>query len=331
MTTRKLTPADLDAVVAIDAGIVGRSRRAYLERRLRAALNDPKLHVQFAVEENGALAGYVLARRLVGEFGRSEPSLRLEVIGVRKDAQGHGLGDALMNALSSWAKEHDVPWIRTQASWRDHGMLRFFDHSGFELAKHQVVDCEVRAASKYLDQEREEREHEIPEETGREIDYGVSPSDHYDTLARDRVNVRLLEAQDARHIARIDRNLTGRDRSAYIDQAVREALEGSGVRVSLVARTEGIVSGFVMAKSDYGDFGRTEPVAVIDTLGVDPAYAHHGVGKGMLSQLFTNLTALGVERVETIVSRENFTLLSFLYRVGFGPSQRLGFEKKVLV
>jgi ribosomal protein S18 acetylase RimI-like enzyme len=70
-------------------------------------------------------------------------------------------------------------------------------------------------------------------------------------------------------------------------------------------------------------------VAVLDTIGVDPDYAHRGVGHALLSQLFVNLAALRVERVETMVTRENFGLLGFFYDAGFGQSQRLSFDKQV--
>ncbi len=326
LTARRLTPADLDAVVAIDAAIVGRSRRGYFEKRLKAALSDPKLHVQFGIDRAGVLSGYLMARRFVGEFGRTEPAVRLEIMGVRPGDQGKGTGDALLDALAKWAVGADVRLIRTQASWRDHGMLRFFDHSGFELAKHQVMDCEVGAASRILDRETEPSDVVGP---ANEIDYGAPAADHYETLARDRADIRLLTLGDAPEVARIDKHLTGRDRSAYIDMAVREAVEGSAVRVSLTARKAGLFVGFVMAKADFGDYGRTEPVAVLDILGVDPAFAHQRIGSALLSQLLVNLSALGVERIETIVSRENYGLLAFLYRVGFGPSRRLGFEKRV--
>jgi GNAT superfamily N-acetyltransferase len=326
-SARRLAPADLDSVVAIDEALVGRSRRDYFERRLRAALGDPSRHVQFAIEREGRLAGYVLARRLAGEFGRIEPALRLEVIGVRPGEQGHGLGDALLGALTGWAREHEVGEIRTQASWRDHAMLRFFDHAGFELAENQVVECDISAGKRNLD--REPAGEPAEPLSGREIDYGAPPRDDYEALARDRVEVRLLRPEDTAVVARIDRKVTGRDRSDYIERAVKEVLEGSAVRVSLLARSADVPVGFLMAKTDLGDYGRTEPVAVIDTIDVDPAFAHHGVGRAMLSQLFVNLGALQVERVETVVARENFGLLGFLYRVGFGPSRRLGFVKQL--
>jgi ribosomal protein S18 acetylase RimI-like enzyme len=96
-----------------------------------------------------------------------------------------------------------------------------------------------------------------------------------------------------------------------------------------VASIDGIAAGFVTARADFGDYGRVEPVAVLDTIGVDPDYAHRGVGHALLSQLFANLKALGVDRVETMVARENFALLGFFYDVSFEQSQRLAFDKRV--
>ena len=84
-----------------------------------------------------------------------------------------------------------------------------------------------------------------------------------------------------------------------------------------------------MARVDLGDFGRTEPTAVVDTIGVDPAYAHRGVGHALLSQLFANLGALRVERVETIVAPDDLALLGFLYDAGFVPSQRIAFVRQL--
>ncbi|MDH5352679.1 MAG: GNAT family N-acetyltransferase, partial [Betaproteobacteria bacterium] len=98
---------------------------------------------------------------------------------------------------------------------------------------------------------------------------------------------------------------------------------------SLAARKDGIMAGYVMARADLGDFGRTEPVAVIDTLGVAPEYAHHGVGHALLQQLFLNLNALRIERVETVVAVQALPLLGFFLDAGFAPAQRLAFVKRL--
>src|SRR5262249_41570885 len=66
---RALTAADFDAVVALDARISGVQRRSYFERRLRAALRQPRRHLQLAADD---LAGFVLARKAGGEYGDPE-------------------------------------------------------------------------------------------------------------------------------------------------------------------------------------------------------------------------------------------------------------------
>jgi ribosomal protein S18 acetylase RimI-like enzyme len=292
--TRRLTAADLPAVVAIDAALSGRARGDYFARRVAAAQRDAERHLQVGVAEDGALAGFMLGRVLEGEFGRSEPELRLEAFGVRAASQGRGLGSALAGAFEREAARRGASAIRTAALWREHGLLRFFDHAGYRLAGEHVLDCE--------------------------------PHD-YEPEARDAVQIDLLQEVDIEGVTRIDRRHTGRDRRGFLCRALREALADSAVRVSLAARVDGAVAGFLMARMDYGDFGRVEPSAVIDTVGVDPLREREGLGRALLSQLLLNLRALGVERVETVVAPGNLALLGFFHDAGFRPSERLAFVK----
>jgi len=326
LKARRLAPDDLEAVVAIDARHSGRTRRSYFDRRLRAAELQPALHVQFGVDDRGELAGYVLARQLAGEFGLREPALRLEAIGVRQDEQSHGVGHELMRALEAAARADGIGSIRTTASWRDHRILRFLDAAGFDLGRNQVLQCSVHAGRLGAEHEPDV---EAPDHRNlaRELDYSGNASNDFDALARDRADVRILARDDVADMCRIDRRITGRDRRGYIERLVDEALDDSAVRVSLTARIDGIVAGFVTARTDFGDFGRAEAAAVLDTIGVDPDYAHRGVGTALLSQLFVNLQGLRIEGVETSVGRENFALLGFLYAVGFQPAERLAFVK----
>jgi len=295
---RRLGPADLEAVVAIDAAAGGGSRRDYFERRLAAALRDPVRHLQYAAQDGRDLAGFALARVLAGEFGRDRPALLLEVIGVDSGRRGRGVGAQLLAALESQARSQGIGELWTQASWRQDRMLRFLARAGFDLAASHVLACAVQAA--------------------RGAD--AEP-------ARDRHETRTMKEGDLEAIVRIDRRLTGRERLDYMRSLLSEALGRSAVRVSLVARCEDSIAGFAMARMDFGDFGRAEPVAVLDTLGVDPGFARRGIGAALLSQLFINLAALGIDSVETAVAREDFELLGFLYRAGFGPSPRLAFVK----
>ena len=141
LTIRPLTRNDLAEVVAIDAAIEGRWRRNYVERRLAAALRQPALHAQFAATDSKGLAGFILARVLEGEFGRSQPGLRLEMIGVRPDARGQGGGAKLFRALCDWAGRHGIRDVRTSVGWQDAQMLGWLDAMGFRLASSVILDA----------------------------------------------------------------------------------------------------------------------------------------------------------------------------------------------
>jgi len=323
--TRPLAPGDLDAVVALDAALIGRTRRAYFERRLAAALRQPALHLQFAAEQDGVFAGHALARVLEGEFGRSKPGLRLEVISVARPAQGRGIGRALHGALEQAARKRSIGELRTAAAWRDHAMLRFLAGAGYALSGALVLDCALRGSP--LLARPESFNSPSRDKLGDPNDWSAPAANDFEQLARDIADVRLLTAKDIDDVVRIDRHVTGRDRRAYVQHALDEALRESGVRISLAARIDGVMAGYVMARADLGDFGRTEPVAVIDTLGVSPEYAHRGIGHALLQQLFLNLDALRIERVETVVAVQAIPLLHFFLDTGFAPAQRLAFVK----
>lgn len=326
---RYLNPADLDAVSALDAALTGNPRRAYFERRLAAALRQPKHHVQFAAEAEGRLVGYVMARRLEGEFGRIQPSLQLEAIAVEGGQQGKGVGGALLAELDAYARKHEIPEIRTLVHWRDHSVLRLLDRAGFSVGANHVIECAVHRGA--LGALEEARSPAAPgeERPWRERDYSAPAANDYEALARDVSDIRSMSQADRAHVVSIDKRITGRNREAYIASLFDEAMNDSAVRVSLIARTDDTPAGFIMARTDFGNFGRTEPVAVIDTLGVAPDSGRRGVGTALLSQLFANLQALLVEKVETLVAYNDLGLANFFYRAGFAPSQRLAFIKRL--
>lgn len=323
---RPLAAQDLPAVAAIDATLSGRARSEYFGRRLAAAQRDPERHLQLAAQENNRLAGFMLGRALEGEFGRSEPALRLEAFGVAPSAQGHGLGIALATAFEEQAARRGLCEMRTTALWRQHALLQFLDHAGYSLAPAHVLDCAIAGAP--LGGSREEAVERTAQPADAN-DYGTPRAGDFQALARDDVEVGVLGERDVEGVARVDRGHTGRDRRGYLCRTVREALADSAVRISLAARVDGSVAGYLMARVDYGDFGRAEPVAVIDTIGVDPLRARQGIGRALLSQLFLNLRGLGVERVETVVAPGNLDLMGFFHRAGFSPSERLSFAKKL--
>lgn len=168
----------------------------------------------------------------------------------------------------------------------------------------------------------------IPQRVGdpEELDYSAPRPTDFAELARDRIPVRSLRESDLKALIAIDRRITGRDRSRYFERKLDEALHESDVRVSLVAEADGRAVGFIMARVDFGEFGRLEAAAVMDTIGIDPDYAGKGVGRALLSQLLANLITLRVDKILTELDLSDRELIAFLDRCGFKPSSRLSFD-----
>jgi GNAT superfamily N-acetyltransferase len=142
----------------------------------------------------------------------------------------------------------------------------------------------------------------------------------------DNVLVRSLRQEDAPRLVRMDQAITGRNRSAWYEGKLKRALEESDLRISLGAEVDGCLVGAVLGSLHYGEFGLPEPIAVLDTILVDPGHARHGVGTALLDQFVKNLCALGIERLRTEVAWDEHDLNRFLGRRGFAPAPRLVLE-----
>lgn len=171
----------------------------------------------------------------------------------------------------------------------------------------------------------------IPERVGEaaEVNYSGLAAPNYGPLARDRIPVRAMSESDLRTLVDIDRRITGQDRAEYFERKLEEVLHESDVRVSLVAELDNEPVGFIMARVDYGEFGRLEPTAVLDTIGVDLSHRNKGVGRALLSQLLINLMTLRVECVRTELEWHDHELLAFLDRCRFYTSQQLCLEHAI--
>lgn len=299
---RPMRPDDLEAVTLLDRRSSGTSRRAYLLKRMQVALRQPKRHLQVALTTASGLAGFLLARTAGGEYGRSEEVVVLEAMGVDPALRHRGFGRRLFGSLEDSMRTRGVKTAVTQVDWRNHAMMKFVDGLGFTLAPRPILELPVDRVPLPLD------DAEIEKWPPR---------------------VRHLAPSDLEAVVRIDRAITGTDRREYFKRKFDEVFNESAIEVSLVGEAEGFVVAFAMARVDFGDFGHVEPTAALDTVGVDPGFAGRGFGRAVLNQMVDNLAALHVERLETEVSRDGFGLLKFLYAFGFGPSQRLSFQRRV--
>lgn len=312
---RSLHPDDLENVVSIDAEISGRSRRAFFEKRLEIALADPSSLITCAATVEGDLIGFCFVRVESGAFGIDEKVSVIDVISVAKSFRKGGVATLMMEELERRMAKHRIKQVRTQVDWGDAGLTGYFSSSGFRLLPSLVLtrNCEVQPSFDGGDPEQKRHQD--------------GANNDYIALFRDTVPVRTMEQTDLNPIIRLDKKLTGNDRSDYYAKKMEEMLNESGIRVSLVVEQDQAVVGFAMVRLDYGEFGQAEPSAVLDIIGVHPEYHHSGVGQALLSQLLTNLAALQVNCIQTQVDWRSFGLLGFLERCGFEATQNLVLAK----
>ena len=80
------------------------------------------------------------------------------------------------------------------------------------------------------------------------------------------VYVRRLLPSDLEPVIALDARLIGRRRDEYFRVKLDMAMKETGVEVSLAAELDGIFTGFLIARVFYGEYGITEPVAVLDVV-----------------------------------------------------------------
>ncbi len=144
-----------------------------------------------------------------------------------------------------------------------------------------------------------------------------------DSPPRDLVLIRSLRSDDIDAITAIDERAVGRRRDRFLSLKMKQAMSDTGIAVSLAAELDGHVVGFLLARLYYGEFGVTEPAAVLDVLGVHGDYRGRHVAAALLDQLRTNLLGLGIGTLQTEVSWNHPDLITFFQHEGFTIAPRL--------
>ena len=145
-----------------------------------------------------------------------------------------------------------------------------------------------------------------------------------------KLTIRLMKKEDVDAIVEIDAKVLGEERPIYYDRKCALALDDSMQMVtSLVGVYEDKVIGFIMGNVFLGEFGIPESMATLDTIGVHPDYQGQGVAIELIKQFVTNLKKAQVEHVYTFVNWNDWEMLKFLEKSGFGPSKTLALEMKL--
>ena len=149
-------------------------------------------------------------------------------------------------------------------------------------------------------------------------------------IDKDQLEIRPLREDDYEAIVDIDTLAAGRARHDYIGRKFEHAIQSAGqLGTSYVAVHEGRVLGFVMGNVYLGEFGIPADTATIDTIGVHPEFASHGVARKLMEEFITHCRAAGVGRIHTLVEWTDEPLLRFFDHMGFQPAKTLSLEMKL--
>ena len=133
---RVMKREDIDAIVDIDARILGERRPDYYERKCALALDQSnQIVISQVAQHEDQVIGFVMGNVYVGEFGIPEATATLDTLGVHPDYQGQGIARELIKQFITNLKKAQVEYIYGLADWNDWDMLRFLEKSGFIPSK----------------------------------------------------------------------------------------------------------------------------------------------------------------------------------------------------
>jgi predicted N-acetyltransferase YhbS len=145
------------------------------------------------------------------------------------------------------------------------------------------------------------------------------------------IKIRLMKADDFDAVLGIDKKVLKTSRLEYYEMKFERLFKSKEyLPTSLVAEdNDGTVVGFIMGELYMGEFGIFQQNATLDTIGVDPDYQHKGIGEQLINEFIDHLKSLGVQKMNTLVDRNDSKLTHFFRANQFSPSQTINLERSL--
>lgn len=127
---------DVDAIIEIDAKVLGEERFDYYKRKCAMALDDSlQLVTSMVAVYEDRVIGFIMGNIYLGELGIPETVASIDTLAVDPDYQGQRVALELMRQFTTNAKEAQIENIYTIAPWNAWKMLRLLEKTGFVPSK----------------------------------------------------------------------------------------------------------------------------------------------------------------------------------------------------
>jgi len=146
------------------------------------------------------------------------------------------------------------------------------------------------------------------------------------------LHIRNLRREDKASIIHIDSLSTGYTRDQYFDRKFRRFFgEDAPILLALVAESGRKVIGFIMGEINTGEYGISQPVASVDTIGIDSKFRHTGVGKALLEEFCSVAAKAGIQTMTTLVSEDWPEVITFFKTHNFKPVRMVALERELQI
>lgn len=131
VSVRAIEPSDLPALMRIDEKLSSQTRKEYWSRRLEmAALRPPWMSL--VAETDGRIAGFLFGWVAESEFGMSQPTAWVDLIGVDPPYRGRGIAHALIDRFVRSAEQlRAIQKVATLIDLTQADVREFFLRQGF--------------------------------------------------------------------------------------------------------------------------------------------------------------------------------------------------------
>jgi ribosomal protein S18 acetylase RimI-like enzyme len=147
------------------------------------------------------------------------------------------------------------------------------------------------------------------------------------------LSIRRARAGDIPHVAALDERVTGLAKPKYWDDVFQHyGRRGRGDCRFLVAETRDTRSpallGFAVGEVRAWEFG-SAPCGWVIALSVEPRARLQGIGQALCAALAAEFKALGVDKMRTMVARDNRLHLMFFRSQGMMAGPYIQLEKEL--
>ena len=145
------------------------------------------------------------------------------------------------------------------------------------------------------------------------------------------IHIRNTRKEDLAAIVEIEDRATGVSRREYWEKKLDMYEAVRPYWASVVAEVDNRVVGFLLGRTGELEFGLPEPVAWIETVGVDPAYRRQGIAAKLLEHFNLSADEHNIYTVFTLIGKSNKDMEQFFSKVGFTQGEMVHFQKKVKI